>query len=1132
MPGQHGTLQVIGAALTLIVRPLEERFAAGDVKLLLAELGLEFPETINSSPSVKAAAKQVAEAIGRLHSILIDLDLAIANDDVASGLSKGLELVSAVATVIDGFGDVATAVRAFGGGLPAAEVDAFTDALPSRMIDYLIVRHLEGVPAVSEGLDFIGVIERVVVPAVDAQHPKFVRRSFRFERLTAFLQDPIGRLGQLYKWGRPDFDGVALLQTINRLAANRGLPALVDMSGPVPILDVMFLEITPKLDQPKGLRAKIVQPFTLAADQPIVEDDWRLDISAAGGLTVGSELIFTFDDGLLIKNPGAVKAEGRLGLTWTGGSPANPYLIFGEPGGSRLEVGRFVVDPEIGFAWDAATGKGAGRFKIGGRAKQGKLVVSLAAADGFIGSLFGGAGLETDFDLGVGFSTNEGLFFAGSAALEIQLPLHVDLGPLEISALTISVGLDGDRVPIALTTNLKAMLGPIQAVVEQIGIGADLRFPAGKDGNAGPVDFSLRFVPPTGVGLSLDLAVIKGGGYLNIDADRGEYAGALELVLAETIGVSAIGLINTKLPDGSQGFSLLIMMAVDFGVGFQLGYGFTLNKVGGLIGLNRTMDLQALGEGIRSGAITSVMFPENIIANAPKIISDLKAFFPPQDGKFLIGPMLEIGWGTPTLISISVGVIIEIPGNIAIVGVLQVALPTKEAAILNLQVNFIGAIELDRDRLWFFAALYDSRVLFLTLEGEMGLLVAYGDDANFVLTVGGFHPDFRPPALPFPSPRRIAVSLLSTPVSMIRVECYFAVTTNTAQFGARAEIRYGLSKVNVSGHIAFDALFQFSPLIFVIRISASFSAKVFGVGLFSVGISGQLSGPAPWHIVGRGEISLLFFDVGVDFETSWGEDRREELAPIAVMGLIASELGRADAWRALPPLGNTLGVTLRSMSADEAALILHPVGALRVTQRRLPLGIRLDTIGNQKPSDVNKLALRVAGGGLAKKADVFDKFAPAQFQAFTDAEKVSRPAFSEEIAGLDLTASGSDLRSSRMVRRNIRYEQIIIDNNFKRFQRRFFAYANSLFSFFLRGNAAAKSVVSKATASQLKPFSDKVELIGESFAVVMQSTNQAFATDAVFHSEVSAREYLSAQVANDVSLDGALHVVPAFERAA
>ena len=223
------------------------------------------------------------------------------------------------------------------------------------------------------------------------------------------------------------------------------------------------------------------------------------------------------------------------------------------------------------------------------------------------------------------------------------------------------------------------------------------------------------------------------------------------------------------------------------------------------------MRLDAIMEGVRTGAIESVMFPHDVVANAPRIISDLKAFFPPEQGAFLIGPMAKIGWGTPTLVSVSLGVIIEIPGNIAILGVLKVALPTEDEAILVLQVNFAGAIEFDKKRLYFFASLYDSRILFITIDGEMGLLVAFGDQPNFVLSVGGFHPAFKPPPLPFPSPQRISISLLDTSVARIGVQGYFAVTTNTAQFGAQAELFFGFSAISVEGHLGFDALFQFSP---------------------------------------------------------------------------------------------------------------------------------------------------------------------------------------------------------------------------------------------------------------------------------------------------------------------------------
>ncbi|MFT3903903.1 MAG: hypothetical protein QM727_12070 [Niabella sp.] len=55
---------------------------------------------------------------------------------------------------------------------------------------------------------------------------------------------------------------------------------------------------------------------------------------------------------------------------------------------------------------------------------------------------------------------------------------------------------------------------------------------------------------------------------------------------------------------------------------------------------------------------------------------------------------------------------------------------------------------------------------------------------------------------------------------------YFAVTSNTVQFGARAELYFGFSACNIKGHIGFDALFQFSPFYFIVQVSASLSVKV------------------------------------------------------------------------------------------------------------------------------------------------------------------------------------------------------------------------------------------------------------------------------------------------------------------
>ncbi len=402
--------------------------------------------------------------------------------------------------------------------------------------------------------------------------------------------------------------------------------------------------------------------------------------------------------------------------------------------------------------------------------------------------------------------------------------------------------------------------------------------------------------------------------------------------------LNAVGLITTSMPDGSPGFSLLLVITAEFAQGIQLGFGFTLLGVGGSsASTGRSPAGAARRRPQRRGRSSDV--PEGRLANAPRIISDLKTFFPPRAGTFLIGPMAKIGWGTPTLVRIALGIIVEIPGNIAAIGVVRVAIPNADAPLILLQVSFAGALEFDRKRFFFFAALFESRIGFQTLEGEMGLLLAFGTGANFVLTVGGFHPRFIAPPLPFPSPHRIKRrSSTRRPRVSMRTATWRSRRTPCSS-ARRLELFFGFKSFYVQGHLPFDALFRFSPFHFTVDIAASLSVKVFGAGLFSVKIRGTLDGPAPWHVEGHGSISLLFWSLDVDFSKTWGESLNDVLPPVAVFPLLVAELAKAENWRALLPPANRLLVSVRSRTAT-ADLVLHPLGALQVSQRALPLALK------------------------------------------------------------------------------------------------------------------------------------------------------------------------------------------------
>src|SRR5262249_3407957 len=153
-------------------------------------------------------------------------------------------------------------------------------------------------------------------------------------------------------------------------------------------------------------------------------------------------------------------------------------------------------------------------LELGADLKRGKVVITADGSDGFIATLLSGVDITSTFDLGVGFSTDTGVYFQGSSALEIQLAQHLDLGPVELDALTLTIGVKDGKFPVGITTDIKADLGPLQAVVQGIGVSLDFELVDGNKGNLGPLDLSASFVPPTGVGLSIDAGIISGGGYL------------------------------------------------------------------------------------------------------------------------------------------------------------------------------------------------------------------------------------------------------------------------------------------------------------------------------------------------------------------------------------------------------------------------------------------------------------------------------------------------------------------------------------------------------------------------------------------------------------------------------------------
>jgi hypothetical protein len=436
--------------------------------------------------------------------------------------------------------------------------------------------------------------------------------------------------------------------------------------------------------------------------------------------------------------------------------------------------------------------------------------------------------------------------------------------------------------------------------------------------------------------------------------------------------------------------------------------------------------------------------------------------------------------------------------------------------------------------LYFFASLYDSHILFITIQGEMGLLVAWGDNANFVVSIGGFHPQFNPPPLPFPTPQRIQIDIINESFARIGCSGYFAVTTNTVQFGSATEFFFGFSALNVQGHATFDALIQISPFHFIVSISTSFSVTVFGTGVFSLDIELTLEGTSPWHAHGSGSISFLFFSVSVPIDITWGDSQNTGLPPVAVMPILGGEFGKRSNWKAQLPSGSNLLVSLRKLDPSEADLVLHPVGTLQISQRAVPLDLTLDKVGSQRPSDANRFALDVTSTSLTKRRELQEQFAPAQYKDATDADKLSEPAYSPQDSGIEL-GYDDDLATGPAVTRNVRYDLTIVDTTLEPepVRSRFFVYPSQLFEHWLAGASVARSPLSASVHGLTHPNDGTVAVTAETYAVAHQTDNTVVSAAAgAFTSRWAAEEHMHAVLAEDASLAGSLHVLPGFEAVA
>lgn len=585
--------------------------------------------------------------------------------------------------------------------------------------------------------------------------------------------------------------------------------------------------------------------------------------------------------------------------------------------------------------------------------------------------------------------------------------------------------------PISPKLHSIRLVVPIEATQNSFDIRAEIRFHASLrlgpavvvvDGLGGWVGWwteggskrVVGFLPPTGAGLEIAAGPFTGGGFLDFTGGPNERFGGVVYVRVGAFEITAFGLheLTGRPGEPNRRTSLILVLGIRFSPGIQLTFGIEISGFGGLIGINRRADTDALRERLTTGAAGNVLFAEDPIRNAPTLLGDLGALFPAEAGSHVFGLTIQLSWlniAGAKFLRLDLGLIFAFPGpTIILLGSARATVPPIKAApkLLDLRLDFVGFVDFPRQVVEFDATLISSRALFVFhLTGDVAFRLHWGSPPYLALTLGGFHPRFTPEPAVFPELTRLALTLDSpSPGLFLRVEAYFAVTSNTVQFGGRAELGYKAGPLNLIGFLSLDALIQFNPFYFELSVSAGVRLRWNSTTLAGVRLEGVISGPGPFVISGKACFEILWFDICAEASITLGPSAPPPPPAVSsVVQALRQELTAPSNLAAVGGEDRQAVVQLRPTAGPRP--VVSPLGSLEWAQHRTPFELRVERFeGSRLPRPQSVVLTSDAGQGA-----VHDWVSPGSHRELDESEALNAPAFERCAVGLRL---GFGMRAS------------------------------------------------------------------------------------------------------------------------
>lgn len=1009
--------------------PLRRAVASGEgLAEFMALFGFELSEA-----NLNGAMNEIAGMSGALD------DLVNVWDQVMAAIDGGVtdidtaekEAIAAAGLALyQNVDQLVSVVTNFAGQSPDAD-------FPLEVFDRLVEMYLDNrAPALREILRALGARSSTFVPAdPNGRGIDFTLIRYNFSRVSDAIADTGQWADDVYGWGS-DFDYKKAIRIVADLVETFG--GRVHHITADPAVAAAYLDNIPVAP---------VSPVVPTVTAPIAIPQAQMPILSATTETANGDVTATGEAGVTVLPTGDMNAPQDLGLaiapyaqgTIEGEHDLSDFLKFTWETTGSATGGRSILIRPSGIDTDdtsALTGTFQGMFSFkdpggdpirllgkatGTRIETAEILASLGGSldgdffiaggfrglsaiidpgdDGLLSALIPDPITVTAGDVLIGVRPGTGIYFEGGSSLEIDIPLDLDLDLLRIMGLGIKLDWS-DGFAIDTTFEGELEIGPVYAYADGIGVRTRV---LNQEGLLGQYDLEFGFIPPTGYAVSLDIPAIEGGGLIAFGDN--EYRGALALQF-ESIGFSAFAILNTELPGGQPGFSFAASLFTEFSV--ALGYGFFLTGLGGILGINRTIDTDAMRDVLYDGRLDNLIFPNDPIQNAATILDDMAAILPARAGQHVFGPVARISWGVPSLINIKLGVIVEVGSDfrLLILGGLDSVLPTEDAAIVSLKLSFFGEIDFAAQTISFDATLQGSRVLTFALSGDTAVRTGWAPRVEHVVSFGGLHPQFPRPSN-LPDLRRISIAF-GTNNPKVTLSGYTALTMNSLQFGADARVYAKGPKIWLVGQLAaegwayFNALVYFDPFAFTANLGGGLKLLRNGGEVCGLGFDLTLSGPNVFKIDGKVWVSVFGQDIKFGIRHSWGSAQSLPPPTVSAVSTLQNALTTATLSPAVP--ANLMSSVRRRALDDGAAVPLDPRGGASVSQNRVPLDIRLDKIGEAVVSGARTVGVSLSRNGatIASPETIQQDFVHGHFFTTTEAERLRATAYDRLKSGVVL----------------------------------------------------------------------------------------------------------------------------------